>query len=140
MRKKMDEITIGKLSELTGLSRETLRFYEQKKLIPNPKRNKSGYRLYQQDTVRRIRFIQYTKKMGFSLKEIRTLLSLRINPEGTCSEIKQYTDSKITEITNQITALVTMRDTLTQLSSSCSGRGPISSCPILDAFENTLAT
>lgn len=135
----MDNISIGQLSKLTGLNRETLRFYEHKKLIPNPTRNKSGYRLYPQDIVRRIRFIQYAKKLGFSLKEINTLLSLSINPKGTCSEIKQYTDRKIIEITKQITALETMRDTLTKLSTSCSGRGPISSCPILDAFENTLA-
>ncbi len=102
----MDEITIGKLSELTGLNRETLRFYEQKKLIPKPARTKSGYRLYPPEAMRRIRFIQYAKKLGFSLKQIK--------------------------------ALETMKDTLTQLSKSCSGRGPISACPILDAFENAL--
>jgi len=134
----MDEITIGKLSELTGLNRETLRFYEQKKLIPNPTRTNSGYRLYPTDVIRRIRFIQYTKKLGFSLKEINTLLSLSTNPNGTCSDIKHYTDRKITEIAKQIRALETMKDTLAQLSTSCSGRGPLRSCPILDAFDNAL--
>lgn len=134
----MDNMTIGKLSKLTGLNRETLRFYEQKKLIPKPARTKSGYRLYPPEAMRRIRFIQYAKKLGFSLKEINTLFSLSINPHGTCSDIKHYTDRKITEITKQIKALETMKDTLTQLSKSCSGRGPISACPILDAFENAL--
>ncbi len=122
----MDKITIGQLVKITGLRTETIRFYERKNLIPNPSRNDSDYRLYTANDVRRIRFIKYAKRLGFSLSEINKLLSLRINPNTTCSDIKYYTDIKIAEITEQIDALVNMKQTLTQLARSCIGNGPVS--------------
>ncbi|KKK88409.1 hypothetical protein LCGC14_2743480 [marine sediment metagenome] len=122
----MDKITIGQLVKITGLRTETIRFYERKNLIPNPSRNDSDYRLYTANDVRRIRFIKYAKRLGFSLSEINKLLSLRINPNTTCSDIKYYTDIKIAEITEQIDALVNVKQTLTQLARSCIGKGPVS--------------
>jgi MerR family copper efflux transcriptional regulator len=134
----MDKLTIGKLAKITGLNTITIRFYEKKHLIPDPLRDDSGYRLYTENDVRRIRFIKYAKRLGFSLREINELLSLRIDPKTTCSAVKQYTDKKIEEIVVQIESLEDMKRTLAQLSSSCTGKGPVRDCPILEAFDNTL--
>jgi MerR family mercuric resistance operon transcriptional regulator len=134
----MDKLTIGQLAKITGLNTVTIRFYEKKRLIPDPSRNDSGYRLYTANDVRRIRFIKYAKRLGFSLSEIDKFLSLRIDPNTTCSDIKHYTDIKIAEIVEQIDELEYMKKALTKLSSSCAGKGPVADCPILEAFDNTL--
>jgi DNA-binding transcriptional MerR regulator len=71
-------LTIGQVAKGAGVGVETVRFYEREGLVPAPKRRPSGYRQYPADTVRRIRFVQAAKDLGFTLKEIRELLSLRV--------------------------------------------------------------
>lgn len=71
----MKELTIGKLAEKAGISIQTIRFYERKGLIEPPPRNESGYRLYSEDAQCSLFFIKQVKKLGFSLDEIKELLS-----------------------------------------------------------------
>jgi len=131
----MKNLTIGQVAKRTQVNIETVRYYERRGLIPPPPRRESGYREFSEDTVARIRFIKHSQEVGFTLKEISELLSLRVDPNTTCAEIKRRTEGKITEVEEKIHALNHMKKALVKLRSTCSGRGPTSECPILDVLE-----
>jgi MerR family mercuric resistance operon transcriptional regulator len=114
---------------------ETIRFYERQGLIAKPGRTSSGYRMYPPDAMRRLRFIRHAKELGFSLREIKELLSLRVTAGKSCGDVRQRARQKITEIDHRIAALARMKQALVKLSAACSGKGPVAACPILDALE-----
>jgi len=128
-------LTRGKVSELSGIGIEAIRFYEQQGLIPKPKRSSSGYRQYSPDIVKRILFIQQAKELGFSLKEISDLLSLRVNPKNTCADVKKMATDKIENINQKVRDLRKIKKALEKLTVTCRGKGPTSECPILEALE-----
>ena len=129
-------MTIGQLAKAAGVNRETLRYYERKELVPSPARSKAGYRLYPPEAVRRITFIKRAQDLGFTLKEIKELLSLAASNVRTCQEIKQQTEAKISNIGRKIRDLERMKKRLEELVSECSEENTISECPILDAFSS----
>jgi len=131
----MKYITTGHLAKAAGVNVETIRYYERRGLIPPPPRKSSGYRLWPIETIKRIRFIKHAQQLGFSLKEISELLSLRADSTISCAEIKKIADEKIADIDQKISSLLKIRQALKELSESCPGRGPISECPIIEAFE-----
>jgi MerR family mercuric resistance operon transcriptional regulator len=135
----MPALTIGRVARLTGLGVETSRFYEREGLIMAPPRAAFGYRHYPQDTISRLRFIKRAKELGFSLKEIKELLSLRVSPEVTCEEVRARAEAKIADIEDKIRQLQRMRRALVRLAETCQGSGPVSECPILEslALEET---
>lgn len=128
-------LTTGRLAARAGVGVETIRYYERKGLLPPPDRSRSGYRRFPADAVDRLRFIRQAKGLGFSLKEIRELLSLRIDPEASCSEVRRRAEAKIGEIKDRVRGLQWMSEALERLAEACEGRGPVSACPILDALE-----
>ena len=131
----MENLTIGQLAKRAGVNIETIRYYERRGLIPDPPRNESGHRQYSQESVRRTEFIKRAQTLGFSLKEISELLSLRVEPGRTCGDIKARTEAKILDIESRIADLEQMRKALSKLASQCTGRGPIGKCPILEALD-----
>lgn len=128
-------MTIGHLAEDAGVNVETVRFYERKGLITQPSRPRAGYRRYDEKTSRRIRFIREAQELGFSLTEIRQLLSLRVDPKTSCLQVKDAAETKITSIDEKIATLKTMRKALVDITNTCSGKGPTTECPILDALD-----
>jgi DNA-binding transcriptional MerR regulator len=85
---RMKSLTIGHLARESGVNLETMRYYERRGLLPKPPRSASGYRLFPSDAARRLRFIRRAQELGFSLKEIRELLSLRVSrTTTTCGRI-----------------------------------------------------
>jgi len=132
----MEALTIGKVARLAEVGVETIRFYERKGLIDEPPRKRSGYRQYPEDTVQRLRFIRRAKELGFTLKEIKELLTLRIEPETTCEDIRRRAEAKMEDIEEKILTLTRMKEALVKLTHSCDGRGPASECPILEAMED----
>lgn len=127
--------TIGQIAKVTGISIETIRYYERLKLMPQPKRRPSGYRQYCQNCVNRLKFIKNTKELGFSLKEIASFLSLRVKEKSKCTDFKRRTDLKIDEIDERIQKLQGIKRSLKQLSNKCTkGNAPLSECPILEEF------
>ena len=129
-------MTRGKVALRAGVNVETVRYYEQRGLIPEPPRTASGYRQYTEDYVERIRFIKRAQELGFTLEEIKELLSLRVDPETDRGEVKQRAAAKIVDIEKKISDLERMKRQLKRLVTSCSGRGPTSECPILEAIES----
>lgn len=134
-RESMKPLMIGQVARRAGVGVETVRFYERQRLIDQPLRRASGYRQYEEDVVARLRFIKRAKELGFSLREIRELLALRVDPGTTCAEIRGKAEAKIADVENRITALQKMRKALKKLTMACRGRGPISECPILEALD-----
>ena len=135
----MELLTIGRLAEQAGVNLETVRYYERCGLLLKPPRSRSGYRLFSSDAARRLRFIRRAQELGFSLTEIRDLLSLRISPNAKTSDMRRRAETKIADIDTKIKALDSIKKTLRKLTTSCSGCGPISKCPILESLDNEVA-
>ena len=131
----MRVFSTGQLARLVGVGVETLRFYERQGLLERPPRKDSGYRQYPLQAVSRLRFIKKAKEVGFSLKEIRELLRLRLETGATCENVRSRAQAKIEEIEQKIQALRKMRQALQELTASCRDDGPACECPILKAFE-----
>lgn len=131
----MEQLTIGQLAKRANVNLETIRYYERRGLIPEPPRNDSGYRQYSQDTVIRTLFIKRAQALGFSLKEILELLSLRMEAGMSCRDVKVRAETKIAEVENRIEALTQMRKALLRLAGKCTGKGPIGECPFLKELE-----
>lgn len=127
-------MTIGRLADAAGVNVETIRFYERSDLLERPRRPPSGYRTYDPGVVERIRFIRHAQELGFSLAEIRELLSLRVDPSSSCGQVKARAVAKIADVEEKIDTLRRMRAALITISDACSGEGPTTDCPILDAF------
>lgn len=134
--KKMEKLTIGQLAKQANVNLETIRYYERQGLIPEPPRSKSGYRMYSLDAVVRTHFIKRAQALGFSLKEISEILSLRVEPGTTCGEVKARVQTKIKDVEKRIVDLEEMRAALLRLSKRCAGAGPVSQCPILEELNN----
>lgn len=132
----MENLIIGQLAEKAQVNVETVRYYERKGLIPKPPQRASGYRQYPQETVARIQFIKNAKELGFSLREISELLSLRVNPDSRCGDVKKRAEEKISDIEEKIKTLQKMKKALLKLAKECKGRADISECPILEALEH----
>lgn len=133
----MAELTIGKVAKSAGLGIETVRFYEREGLITPLARSESNYRLYAEDGVVRLRFIKRAKALGFTLREIKELLSLRFDPDATKGDVKEQVEEKIDDIKQRIRDLKKIQKTLESLDSRCDGHGSIDECPILAALEGT---
>lgn len=131
----MKPLTIGQVADRAGVGIETVRFYEREGLLEEPARRESGYRQYEGEVVARLRFIKRAKELGFSLKEIKELLALRVDPTITCAEVRSKAQAKVADIEEKIETLQRMKKALVKLTKACNGRGPVSECPILDALE-----
>ncbi|MCK4502512.1 MAG: heavy metal-responsive transcriptional regulator [Desulfuromonadales bacterium] len=131
----MAGLTIGKVAKGAELGIETVRFYEREGLLEPPERTASNYRIYSSQAITRLRFIKRAKTLGFTLKEIKELLSLRHNPSASKSDVKVQVEAKIDAIKQKISDLKNIQNTLETLDECCNGKGPTDDCPILKALE-----
>jgi len=128
---------IGDITRTTGLTADTLRYYEKIGLLAPVGRNTSGMRLYDRRDLSRLRFIQRAKAMKFSLREIAQLLEMREDPQYVRAEVRELTQSKLQQVEEQIQALNTLRRELTLLVNLCRGSvdGSGGGCPIIQDFD-----
>src|SRR5260370_16041867 len=131
----MDTLSMGQVARRAGVGVETVRFSEREGLLEEPPRRASGYRQYSEQVVSRLRFIKRAQQLGFSLKEIAELLQLRVDAQTSCEEIKLRTGAKIAEVERKMVELQRMRQALLQVASLCTGPGPTSACPMLEALD-----
>ena len=127
--------SIGQLAKKANVNLETIRYYERRGLLPEPPRNKSGHRQYSIKDLRRTEFIKRTQSLGFSLHEVSDLLSLKVEPDKTCADVKQRVKSKLIDIDEKIETLQRMREVLLKLETNCPGKGPLNGCPILETLD-----
>lgn len=129
--------TVGQVARHAGVNIETLRYYERRKLLPKPLRKASGYRLYDRQSLERLRFIKRSQDLGFTLAEIHDLLELSLGTLAPCAEVRQKAQAKLTDIERKINELAAMRDRLRALVRRCPADGKAAGpCPILATLEN----
>lgn len=128
-------LKIGQVARRTGLSVETIRYYQRLGLIAEASRTASGYRQFEPGVVRRLEFVRRAQALGFSLQEIRDLLELRLSPDGSAAEVRQQAEAKLADIRAKIVDLERMRAALETLTRSCRRAGATDDCPILKALD-----
>lgn len=128
------DLKIGDVARMTGLTIDTVRFYEKERLLGTVRR-RAGIRCYDQDAVRRLEFVRKAAGLGFSLAEIRGLLSLRVSTRTSCEAVQQRAEAKIADIDARIAELTRMREALSQVAATC-GTTPRAACPFLDALHH----
>ena len=126
--------SIGAMTEMMGLSADTLRYYERIGLLPAPARDSGGRRVYRKRDLRRIRFIQHAQAIGFSLDEIGQLLRFREDPTGSSRDVRELAARKHQAVREQMELLQRMEAELDLLTSICRGDGD--HCPILEHLED----
>jgi MerR family transcriptional regulator, copper efflux regulator len=132
---KTGALKIGYVAKVCGIGIETIRFYERSGLIAEPPRRESGYREYPYETITRLRFIKRAKELGFSLKEINELLSMRERGEAKCKDIKRQAELKLSDIDLRIKDLQKMKKAILNLKGRCSDGASLKECPILHSLE-----
>ena len=133
---KSDKVwKISDVSRELGISADTLRYYEKIGLLARVARSPSGLRIYREQDLSRLRFIQRAKTMNFSLDEIRQLLQMRENPTRARKTVRQLTHKKLQQVEQHLQTLTTLRNELTLLINLCSGAKD--GCPIIDDIEHS---
>lgn len=126
---------ISELARRAGVNVQTVRYYERRGLLHDPRGRDGGYRAYSDATLERLRFIKRAQELGFTLAEIEELLTLRLDRGTTAAEVKARAQEKIAEIEAKLLDLKRIRHALTHLVGECrGGRGPVGDCPLLDAL------
>ena len=123
----------GSLAKHSGVNIETIRYYEKIELMPNPMRSEGGHRLYNKAQLQRLSFIKRCRELGFTLKEIRDLLTLVDGGDYTCTEVRDRTIDHLADIGKKLSDLKKMQRTLKIMVSQCDGElAP--KCPIVDTL------
>ena len=122
---------IGEAAELSGVSAKMIRHYESIGLVPEAGRTFAGYRLYTEADIHRLRFVKRSRSLGFSTRQIETLLGLWNNRSRASSEVKKLAQAHADELAAKIAQMQAMQRTLQDLARRCHGDGR-PECPILD--------
>jgi len=125
---------IGEAAELSGVTAKMIRHYESLRLIPKASRTAGDYRMYSDRDVHALKFIRRARDLGFSMREIGTLLGLWRNQRRSSAEVKRLAIQHVAELDEKIAQLKSMRATLANLASHCHGDDR-PECPILDDFS-----
>ena len=131
----MSAISIGEAARRTGLSVDTLRYYEKIQLMPRIARDSGGRRRYGERDLSQLRFIQRAQRCNFSLMDIGELLKLRRNPEAPRLQVQQLTEQKLKEIKARREDLERLQHELELLLNLC--RGSDKGCPIIESLDST---
>jgi MerR family transcriptional regulator, copper efflux regulator len=127
---------ISDVARESGVGVETVRFYEQKGLIDQPLRPKTGgYRDYPPEAVRRVTFVRRAQDLGFSLYEIAELLALEAGDDTQCADVRKRAERKREEVRQKLDNLNRIEKALDLLIKACPGEGPAQSCSILEAIN-----
>ena len=126
-------LTISEIASRTGLSADTLRYYERIRLLPAPARTAGGRRAYDDRDIARLRFIGRAKTIGFSLTEIGQLLSFREDPAGSSQPVRELAARKHADVVEQLAELQAIENELALLLELC--RGDPGNCPILNKLD-----
>ena len=130
-------MTIGELAKAAGVNVQTIRYYERQKLLPEPHRwPDSDYRDFDEDALLRLRFIRSAKQLGFTLREIKELLDMRLLPGESCAEVRQLLESKLGDLEKRMKEMRRLQRVLVKVISACGRRRTPTSCPALWALEH----
>jgi DNA-binding transcriptional MerR regulator len=137
--KMIGEMTkIGQVARQTGLSIDTIRFYEKQGLSKRPVRTEGGFRVFGSEEIQALKFVREAQELGFSLDEIRELLILKADHVPACSHVKDMLEHKLAGIEQKIQELRSLERSLNRALHKCkrglrnTGRGHEECCPVLE--------
>jgi Cu(I)-responsive transcriptional regulator len=128
-------LAIGTLAKRTGTKVQTIRYYEQIGLLPEPGRTEGGQRRYGDDDLNRLAFIRHARQLGFTLEAIRELLDLSDNPSRSCAEVDVIAQRQLKEVEARIARLEALRKELKRMLRECS-RDTVSDCRVLEVLRD----
>ena len=131
-------LKIGDVARQAELSIDAVRFYEREGLLGRVKRSSAGQRQYDEETVRRLAFVRRATALGFSLAEVKGLLTLRVSARMPCERVRERALSKLADIDRRIAELHEMREALARLAAGCEDGASHSTCPFLDELARPL--
>ena len=111
----INRLRIGELAQASDTSAKTIRFYEEISLLPPAQRAENGYRLYDTEDVRRLRFIRNARSLGFSVDDLKEVLALRDQGEAPCRYVAHLLEAKAAEIEERVRQLQELQQDLQQL-------------------------
>lgn len=126
-------LTISRVASTAGIGVETIRYYQRIGLIDEPAKPANGYRVYDESVLARLKFIQRAKELGFTLAEIRELLSL---DSTACEQTRELAQRKQAIIQQKITDLQAMAAVLDELLKACHANPDHSGCPIIEILSS----
>ena len=128
-------LSIGKLSAATGVKVPTIRYYEEIGLLPEAERSSGNQRLYGVKAQERLAFIRHSRQLGFSLDDIRELLSLADRPDMSCAAADVIATHQLVSVRDRITRLQNLQQELERMLTQCA-QGTISDCKVIEALGN----
>ncbi|HKR20333.1 MAG TPA: helix-turn-helix domain-containing protein [Stellaceae bacterium] len=132
-------ITIGELSRRTGCKVETVRYYERVGLMSPAPRTAGRYRLYDDGDVRRLAFVRRARELGFTVANVRTLLTLALGQsDGSCAQARELAAAHLAEVRGKIADLRAMERVLDDAVDQCA-TGDVPNCPVIDALAGDAA-
>lgn len=131
---------IGELAQQAGVTVQTVRFYERRRLLPEPIRRESGYREYGTAELKQLRFIRQAKSLGFALDEIREIIKSRGRGKCPCTDVISMAERHLHEVTEQIRRLQRFKDELSRSVTAWkrAGQQTLSADAICTLIERTM--
>lgn len=129
------EYSIGQLAKLAGTKVQTIRYYEQKQLLDEPIRTEGGQRRYSQTALDRLTFIRHGRELGFSLGDIRELLSLSGDAERSCAQVDAIAKQHLELVNSRLKRLKSLQGELKRMISSCQN-GKVENCRVIEVLHN----
>ncbi|MBM9593581.1 MerR family transcriptional regulator [Roseitranquillus sediminis] len=128
-------ISIGTLAGRTGTKVQTIRYYEQIGLLPEPERTQGGQRRYDDADLDRLAFIRHARQLGFTLEAIRELLELSDRPERSCAEVDAIAQRQLREVSARIARLEALRGELRRMLRECQA-DRVADCRVLEVLRD----
>jgi MerR family mercuric resistance operon transcriptional regulator len=131
---RAENLAIGRLSELSGVNIETIRYYERIRMLPSPPRTPGGRRVYDSTHLRTLAFIRRGRELGFSIADIRALMRLGGPEKATCGEVREIAAHHLEDIRAKLDDLRKLERLLARTVAQCSGASA-PDCPVLDILD-----
>ncbi|MGY0563460.1 MAG: Cd(II)/Pb(II)-responsive transcriptional regulator [Paraglaciecola chathamensis] len=131
---------IGQLADKTGLSIQTIRFYERKALLAAPQRTQSNYRSYSDEALKQLLFIKQCRALDMTIEEISLVLETRANPDNSCESVNATIDKHIEDIESRIIELNALQKTLLSFRSACEDDKKVKDCGVLQQLDNIVTS
>lgn len=131
----MREVTIGEAARASGVKVTTIRFYEERGLLPVPPRSEGGQRLYGKDEIARLRFIRHARDLGFDMAALADLLDLAGRPGAPCADADRLARRRLDDVQRRIAALRGLEAELQRMLAACT-QGQVAKCAVIETLAD----
>jgi MerR family mercuric resistance operon transcriptional regulator len=132
-------LTIGQLSDATGVNIETIRYYERINLLAAPPRTRGGHRSYRNEHIKRLKFVRRARELGFGIDAIRALLALAEGDNPSCQEVRNIAAMHLADVRTKLADLLKLEGILSKTVTQCDiecRASPAPLCPVLEILQH----